>query len=155
MARDMKRDMDPPRCADRMAHDSRFRRTSKPHGRVVAVTTDHVEVRARALTNGPIIDTISSMASIQDLVETMRTSPTNIRFADACKVAEHFLGAPRQQGTSHRVYKMPWAGNPRVNLQEGNGGRAKAYQVQQLLAAIDQLAAQKRQQQHRPEPADD
>jgi hypothetical protein len=50
---------------------------------------------------------------------------------------------------------MPWAGNPRVNLQEGNGGKAKAYQVQQLLAAIDQLAAQKRQQQHRPEPADD
>lgn len=37
---------------------------------------------------------------------------------------------------------MPWAGDPRVNLQEGQGGKAKAYQVEQLLKAIDRLKAE-------------
>ncbi len=38
------------------------------------------------------------------------------------------------------VFKMPWAGDPRVNLQDGKDG-AKPYQVRQLLAAIDRLEA--------------
>lgn len=37
---------------------------------------------------------------------------------------------------------MPWAGDPRVNMQEDKGGRAKAYQVQQLLTAIDRWHAE-------------
>ena len=41
------------------------------------------------------------------------------------------------------IWKMPWAGNPRVNLQEGSGGKAKAYQVQQLLKAIDRLETER------------
>jgi hypothetical protein len=54
------------------------------------------------------------------------------------KVAEHFFGAGRQSGTSHMVFKMPWPGDPRVNLQDSSEG-AKPYQVRQLLAAIDRL----------------
>ena len=34
---------------------------------------------------------------------------------------------------------MPWPGDPRVNLQSGQGGMAKSYQVKQLLAAIERL----------------
>ena len=64
-------------------------------------------------------------------------SSANVRFAAACKVADAFFGEPRQRGTSHRVWKTPWAGDPRVNMQEGEGGKAKTYQVKQLLAAID------------------
>mgnify|MGYP003591733518 CR=1 FL=1 len=39
----------------------------------------------------------------------------------------------------HPVYKTPWPGDPRVNIQEGKAGKAKAYQVKQVLAAIARL----------------
>ena len=54
------------------------------------------------------------------------------------KVAEHFFGEARKHG-SHRVFKTRWPGEPRVNLQEDRGGDAKAYQIKQLLRAIDKL----------------
>lgn len=73
----------------------------------------------------------------------MRGNPKGVRFADACRVATHFFGAPRQNGTSHKVWKMPWPGDPRINLQAGDGGKAKPYQVRQLLAAVDLLLSQK------------
>jgi hypothetical protein len=38
---------------------------------------------------------------------------------------------------------MPWAGDPRVNLQEGSGGKAKAYKIEQLLKAIDRLETER------------
>lgn len=37
---------------------------------------------------------------------------------------------------SHRVYKTPWAGDPRVNIQDDKG-YAKVYQVKQVLTAIE------------------
>lgn len=77
------------------------------------------------------------MAKLDELIEQMRSNPKDIRFVDACTVASAFFGKPRQHGTSHRVWKMPWSGDPRVNLQEDKGGKAKAYQVQQLLKAIE------------------
>ena len=83
------------------------------------------------------------MAKLDDLIEQMRSSPQNVRFADACAVANAFFGQPRQQGSRHRVWKMPWAGDPRVNMQESKGGKAKAYQVQQLLAAVDRCRAER------------
>ena len=45
---------------------------------------------------------------------------------------------PRQRGTSHRVYKTPWQGDPRINIQ-GAKGMAKAYQVKRVLLAIARL----------------
>jgi hypothetical protein len=77
--------------------------------------------------------------AVEDLLTQMKTNPTGVRYVDACKVAEHFFGPPRQNGTSHRVWKMPWPGDPRINLQEGKGGKAKAYQVRQALAAIERF----------------
>lgn len=68
----------------------------------------------------------------------MRLAPANVKFSDLCKVCEHFFGKARQEGTSHRIYKTPWLGDPRVNIQESNG-KAKAYQVRQVLKAIDKL----------------
>jgi len=71
----------------------------------------------------------------------MRASPTSVRFADLEKVCRHYFGEPRQQGSSHQVYRMPWAGDPRVNIQDDHG-KAKAYQVRQVLAAIKKLEEQ-------------
>lgn len=78
---------------------------------------------------------------VTDLVEAMRQNPKNVRFSDAVKVATLYFGEPRQKGTSHCVWKMPWPGDPRVNLQDDHG-KAKAYQVKQLLVAIDRKGAE-------------
>jgi hypothetical protein len=63
----------------------------------------------------------------------MRDNPSNVRLSDALAVARHFFGEPRRAG-SHLVFKMPWAGE---NLQDAGNGRAKAYQIKQLLAAVE------------------
>jgi hypothetical protein len=79
------------------------------------------------------------MKFLAKLLEQMRSAPQNVRYADLVRVCDHYFGAPRQQGTSHRVYAMPWSGDPRVNIQRGQAGKAKAYQVKQVLAAIAKL----------------
>ncbi|MBI4405156.1 MAG: toxin HicA [Deltaproteobacteria bacterium] len=61
----------------------------------------------------------------------------NTRFAVALKIATKLFGAPRIKG-DHHVFKMPWAGDPRVNLQP-QGNKAKDYQVEQILKAIERL----------------
>jgi hypothetical protein len=69
----------------------------------------------------------------------MKLNPINVRFSDLCKVCNFYFGEPRQKGTSHRIYKTPWLGDPRVNIQNSKG-KAKAYQVRQVLRAIERLA---------------
>ena len=81
------------------------------------------------------------MAKLDDILRRMRTSPNDIPFGDLAKVCDHHFGTPRQQGTSHRVYKTPWPGDPRVNIQRGKDGKAKAYQVKQVLQAIAKLGS--------------
>jgi hypothetical protein len=78
--------------------------------------------------------------AIEKRLAAMRDNPASVSFSGALKVAEHYFGEPRKSG-SHYVFKMPWAGDPRINLQQAKGGGAKPYQVRQLLAAIDRLAA--------------
>lgn len=78
------------------------------------------------------------MASTADILLRMRRNPKGVRFDDLCKVCDHYFGKPRKRGTSHRVYKTPWAGDPRVNIQS-SGGKAKAYQVRQVLLAVERF----------------
>jgi hypothetical protein len=79
-----------------------------------------------------------SMARVDEIVAKMRRNPKEIRYRDLCKVCDFYFGEARQTGSSHRIYKMPWSGDPRVNIQSA-GGMAKAYQVRQVLRAIDRL----------------
>jgi len=78
------------------------------------------------------------MAEVKDIVAQMRGNPKGIRFRDLCKVCDFFFGRARQGGSSHRVYKIPWRGDPRANIQNVKG-MAKAYQVRQVLRAITRL----------------
>lgn len=78
------------------------------------------------------------MGNLAKTLARMRATPQNVRFAELTAICDHFFGEPRQRGTSHAVYRTPWQGNPRVNIQ-GKNGMAKAYQVRQVLAAIDKL----------------
>ncbi|BFG75770.1 hypothetical protein PTKU46_38030 [Paraburkholderia terrae] len=65
----------------------------------------------------------------------MRREPANVRYTALFKVCVEYFGKPRQSGSSHAVFRMPWMGDPRVNIQNEKG-KAKAYQV---LQAIDKL----------------
>ena len=78
------------------------------------------------------------MGKLKDLIRQLKQNPANVRFADLCKVCDHYFGEARQSGSSHRIYKTPWQGDPRVNIQN-NKGKAKAYQVKQVLKAIERL----------------
>ena len=78
------------------------------------------------------------MADIEDILTQMKRNPKGIRFNNLSKVCEHFFGEPRQSGSSHKVFKTPWQGDPRVNIQNAKG-KAKPYQVRQVLQAIDRL----------------
>ena len=71
----------------------------------------------------------------------MRSNPKGVRFHDLCRACEHYFGAPRQRGSSHQVYRTPWPDDPRVNIQNDKG-MAKAYQVRQVLKAIEKLEAE-------------
>jgi hypothetical protein len=78
------------------------------------------------------------MASSSKILDQMRREPSNVRFADLKKVCEAHFGKSRQTGTSHAIFKTPWVGDPRINIQD-NKGKAKAYQVRQVPLAIDKL----------------
>ncbi len=81
------------------------------------------------------------MASIDDILASLRASPANANFNEVKRLATHYFGEPRVS-SSHHIWKTPWPGDPRVNLQE-QAGQAKPYQVKQLLAAIEALEAQR------------
>lgn len=83
------------------------------------------------------------MPDVDRLVSAMRLNPKNVRFADLERVCRHYFGEPRQRGSSHQVYKTPWPGDPRVNIQDFHGN-AKPYQVRQVLAALDRLGTEER-----------
>jgi hypothetical protein len=78
------------------------------------------------------------MSAIEKILKQIRKNPKNIHFSDLCKICEYYFGEARQTGSSHRIYKTPWQGDPRVNIQNSSG-YAKAYQVKQVLQAIERL----------------
>jgi len=61
-----------------------------------------------------------------------------VRFTELRKLCEYYFGKSRQSGSSHCIFKTPWPGNPRVNIQSDKG-LAKSYQVRQVLHAIQKL----------------
>jgi hypothetical protein len=76
------------------------------------------------------------MAKIEDILIQMKKNPSDVRFSDLSKVCIHFFGLARQKAGSHHVYKTPRQGDPRINIQNYKG-KAKAYQVKQVLLAIE------------------
>lgn len=78
------------------------------------------------------------MASIAKLLEQMRREPANVGFNELKKVCQSYFGKPRQDGSSHAIFKTHWPGDPRVNIQNAKG-KAKPYRVRQVLQAIDKI----------------
>lgn len=75
------------------------------------------------------------MPKIKDILAIMRRNPKGVVYDDLCKVCDHYFGKARQSGSSHRICRTPWQGDPRVNIQNEKG-MAQAYQVKQVLKAI-------------------
>lgn len=80
----------------------------------------------------------ATMSSIEDLVARMQRNPSGVRYRDLHRVCAYFFGPPRQSHGSHAVFRTPWPGDPRVNIQNDRGS-AKPYQVRQVLTAIAKL----------------
>lgn len=78
------------------------------------------------------------MESISGYIQRLRNNPKGIRFSELAKICDTYFGQPRQQGTSHRVYRMPWPGDPRANIQSDKG-MAIPYQVRQVISALEKL----------------
>ena len=82
------------------------------------------------------------MTETAAILKALRDNPKNVRFADLARLCDAHFGEPRQKGTSHRVYRTPWPGDPRVNIQNDKG-KAKPYQVRQVVKAIEKLERMK------------
>ena len=78
------------------------------------------------------------MAKIEDILLQMKRNPKAVRYRDLCKVYDFYFGNTRQASSSHRIYRTPWQGDPRINIQN-HKTKAKAYQVKQVLLAVEKM----------------
>jgi hypothetical protein len=81
------------------------------------------------------------MATIDEVIEELGNARKNVRFANLVRVCQEHFGCERVRG-SHHIFKTPWAGDPRINLQK-DGTKAKPYQVDQVVAALERLKAKR------------
>ena len=84
------------------------------------------------------------MKDVAATAEALRSRPKNTGFSELARVYDRFFGEPRHRGSSHRVYRMPWPGDPRVNIQDDKG-MAKLYQVRQVIRALERLKAERQE----------
>ena len=80
------------------------------------------------------------MPTIDEALERLTRARANLRFRTLVALCTHFFGEPHIRG-SHHIFTMPWAGDPRINLQ-ADGNQAKPYQVHQVLRALQKLKEQ-------------
>jgi len=71
-------------------------------------------------------------------IKDLEDSNKQFRFSQLLKICEQFFGNYRVSG-SHHIFKTPWQGDPRINLQKEKGNNAKPYQVRQVLNALRKL----------------
>ena len=81
------------------------------------------------------------MAKCEKLLIKARNSPDNLRFAEVCSLAECYGWVFVGGSGAHRVYLNAAIGNAVGSMMnfQSRKGKAKAYQVKQLLDAIDGL----------------
>lgn len=85
------------------------------------------------------------MKPLHEIIVELESNQQNIRFSKLLNICEHFFGKPRISG-SHHIFKTPWPGDPRINIQMGKGakGKPKPYQVKQVLQALRKLEGSNR-----------
>jgi hypothetical protein len=79
-------------------------------------------------------------------------NPDNVKFMDLLHICIKNFGKPRIRG-SHHIFKTPWQGDPRINIQK-DGNMAKPYQVKMILTALDKLNELKKQEEEKEKSKD-
>lgn len=74
------------------------------------------------------------------LIEKALNAPQNLRFVELCNLAELFGYRLDRISGSHHIFVNPRAGRP-LNLQNF-AGKAKPYQVRQLLRDVEEFHLQ-------------
>ena len=74
------------------------------------------------------------MVNINHVIDKLNQKQ-QIKFSQLLKICEKFFGNYRVSG-SHQIFKTPWQGDPRINLQKGKDRNAKPYQVRQVLRQL-------------------
>ncbi|MCP9493604.1 MAG: hypothetical protein MSG64_04020 [Pyrinomonadaceae bacterium MAG19_C2-C3] len=77
--------------------------------------------------------------TIDEAIIELEAAKANLRFTRLQNICSEFFGKPRIKG-SHHIFKTTWQGDPRINLQK-DGGKAKEYQIEQVVAALKKLKA--------------
>lgn len=77
------------------------------------------------------------MDSIEEIIAELEQNIEDTKFSRLVNVCTRFFGPPRISG-SHHIFKTPWKGDPRINLQS-SGNKAKQYQVRQVIKALRKL----------------
>ena len=77
------------------------------------------------------------MSAFQKLIDSVRNNPKDVRFDDACKIAERLGFVHKGKGGgSHRAFSK--SGEPTaLNFQQHTGGKIKAYHARQLIEMIE------------------
>ena len=66
-------------------------------------------------------------------------NPNNVKFNDLLSICIKYFGKPRISG-SHHIFKTPWKGDPRINIQKDEK-MAKPYQVKMVIEALRKIGA--------------
>ncbi len=81
------------------------------------------------------------MGRLRKLLERVRRNPFDVRFDDLVRLVEAagYVERKRGGGTSHKIFRHPDRPElPLINLQASRG-RAKGYQVRQVLDVMDEF----------------
>jgi predicted RNA binding protein YcfA (HicA-like mRNA interferase family) len=77
------------------------------------------------------------MTKREKLLETIRNNPRDVRFDDLVRLVKALGFVADRQAGSHSIFVHSNPAVPFINLQEGKNGKAKPYQVEQVLVLVD------------------
>jgi hypothetical protein len=78
---------------------------------------------------------------LNEIIDRLEKERNSTRFSELLSICRQYFGEPRTRG-SHHIFKTPWPGDPRLNLQ-ADRGKAKPYQVGQVINALRKLDEQR------------
>jgi len=79
------------------------------------------------------------MANREKLLKKISNNRSGVRFGDLCKLAELYDFRLDRIDGSHHVFTYPGLERPLI-LQKMKDGKAKPYQVKQVLEAIETIS---------------
>jgi len=78
------------------------------------------------------------MSRIREILARLKRRLPDVHFDDLCLLCDHYFGKPRRTGSRYRIYRTPWPGDPRINVQNKKG-MAGVHQGRQVLKAVERL----------------